>query len=248
MKATNKVALITGSTRGIGRSIARRLASGGTHVALNYAHDDQTAQETQDQIRQLGGKVTLHRADVTQQSAVKSLFEEVQQAQGRIDIVIANAGVELLGVAFTDLTEAQYNTLFDLNTRGAFFTLQYAARHVADHGRIILTSSSTTLHPSPDYSIYGASKAASKYMVEALAQEVGQRKVTANSIVPGPMSDAGAIEKLSDDDPMKREYAQKSPLGRLGNTEDVAGVVAFLCSDASSFITGQHIVVNGYGD
>jgi len=169
----NKVALITGSARGIGKAIAERYAALGADIVVNYTKDEAAANETVTQAQKLGGQALAVQADVARVTDIKRLFATAQATFGKIDIVVANAGVELVNVPVTDFTEAQYDRLFDINTKGLFFTLQQAAKHVADNGRIIYIGSSTAGYPRPGYALHGGSKVAPEYLVQLLAQEVG---------------------------------------------------------------------------
>ena len=148
----NKVALITGSARGIGKAIAERYAALGADIVVNYTSNSAAADETVARINDLGGRALAVQADVAQVADIERLFTTAQTTFGKIDIVVVNAGVELLNVPVADFAEEQYDRLFGINTKGAFFTLQQAAKHVADHGRIIYIGSSTAGCPWPGYS------------------------------------------------------------------------------------------------
>jgi NAD(P)-dependent dehydrogenase (short-subunit alcohol dehydrogenase family) len=157
---TGKVALVTGSARGIGRAIAERYANLGADIVINYSKDKTGAGATVARIHELGVKAIAVQADVARVDDVRHLFETAQSAFGKIDIAVANAGVEHTGLPVSDFTEEQYDQMFAVNTKGAFFTMQSAAGHVADNGRIIYISSSTTGYPMPGYALHGGSKVA----------------------------------------------------------------------------------------
>ncbi|WP_433662298.1 glucose 1-dehydrogenase [Nocardia sp. CA-128927] len=245
MSLHGKVAVITGSSRGIGRAIALRYAELGADIVINYAKDTAAAEEVQDAVSAAGAKAIIVRADVSKVSEIERLFAVALDAFGKVDIVVANAGIEKVNIPVTEVTEDDFDLLFRINTKGPFFVLQAAARHVADGGRIINIASSSTSRPHPGLGLYGTSKTAPKYLVRVLAQEIGHRKVTVNSLVPGPIEGAGIFAGVSDDDPYKKELLDSVPIGALATADDVADVAEFLASDASFFITGEEILMNG---
>ncbi|MCI0414963.1 SDR family oxidoreductase [bacterium] len=234
----NKSALITGSSRGIGRSIAERLAAEGASVIINYARNRELAQQTVDGILAKGGKAVTVQADLTKHSEVKKLFDQAEKAVGPLDIVVANAGVVLVK-PLTESTEEDYDYVFNVNTRGVFFTLQEAARRLRDGGRIIAISTAGTKMNFPNFSLYLGSKGAIEQFVRALSHELGSRNITANSLSPG----------FTDTDMLPEEYrplgASLSPFHRVGDPQDVADVAVFLASDHARWITGQNVQSNG---
>jgi 3-oxoacyl-[acyl-carrier protein] reductase len=155
-----RTAIVTGSARGLGRAIAVRLGSLGANVAVNYAHGQADAGETAAEIRRAGGGAVAVRADVSHVEDLEGLFADTERAFGKPHIVVVNAGLEHTGLPVADFTEEQFDQLFAVNTKGAFFTLQMAARTVADNGRILYISSSTAGYPMPGYSVHGGSKVA----------------------------------------------------------------------------------------
>ena len=152
---TGKIALVTGSARGIGKAIAERFGSRGASIVVNYARDRERANATVDSIERLGGTAIAIQADVSKVADIERLFAAAVEHFGRLDIVVANAGVELVDRPVVDVSEADFDRLFGVNTKGAFFTLQNAARHVADNGRIIYVGSSNTAYPLPGYGLWG---------------------------------------------------------------------------------------------
>jgi 3-oxoacyl-[acyl-carrier protein] reductase len=241
----SKVALITGSARGLGKAIAERYAAMGASIVVNYSRDKASAEDVVKNIEGMGVNVIAVQADVTQVKDVERLFAEAIKAFGKIDIVVANAGIELIQVPVTDFTETQFDRVFGINVKGAYFTLQQAARHIADHGRILYISSSTTTSPVPGMAVYGGSKTTPKYLVEILAREIGHRGVTVNSIIPGPVENTGVFTEMSKEDPFYRELLKGSPMGRLTSVSDVADIAEFFVSDLAAFVSGQHLLVNG---
>ncbi|WP_245706125.1 SDR family oxidoreductase [Catalinimonas alkaloidigena] len=243
----NKVAVVTGSSRGIGKAIAERYATRGAHVVVNYTSHKAAAEAIVRSVEDRKGQAIAVQADVSKVDEVHCLFETALQHFGRIDIVVVNAGLELTGLPVTDVTEAQFDRLFNTNTKGAFFTMQAAARHVADGGRIIYIGSSTTGYPRAGYAIHGGSKMAPLYLVQVLAQEVGPRGITVNAILPTATAGAGLHTHVTEDAPIRKFMAEFSPMGRMGTPEDVANVAEFFASDLASFVSGQHLLVTGGG-
>ncbi|RFM37011.1 SDR family oxidoreductase [Chitinophaga silvisoli] len=244
MKTLNgKVALVTGSARGLGKAIAERFAALGADIVINYSRDKASADEVISNIQAMGVSVIAVKADVSQTTEIEHLFNEAKSKFGKIDIVVANAGVELVDVPVTEFTEQQYDRLFGINTKGAFFTLQQAAKHIADGGRIINIASSTTLFPFEGVGLYGGSKTAPKYLVEVLAKEIGHRGVTVNSIIPYAVDNAGIF--TDPNEPSIKWLIEANPMKRLAHVEDVANVAEFFASELASFVNGQHLLVNG---
>ncbi|MFI9557552.1 SDR family NAD(P)-dependent oxidoreductase [Nonomuraea endophytica] len=240
-----KTAIVTGSSKGIGRAIALRLAEQGANVVINYAGDEQAATETLDAVLAAGAKAVSVRADVSTSAGVGELFDRALTSFGQIDIVVANAGIEKVNVPVTDVTEDDLDLLLRVNTKGPFLVMQAAARHLADGGRIINISSSSTVRPQPGLGLYGTSKTAPNYLVEVLALELGPRRITVNSLQPGPVDGAGIFTGVDDAEPYKKALRDSVPLGRLATPADVAGIAAFLAGEESFFITGQRILMNG---
>ncbi|WP_024804637.1 SDR family oxidoreductase [Nocardia sp. BMG51109] len=242
----DKVALVTGSARGVGRAIALRYASLGARVVINYAGNEAGARQTVQDIRDLGSEAVAIRADVSDLRALERLYEESVDAFGKIDIVVANAGVEIIDQPIAEVTEEQFDRLFSINTKGGFFTLQKAAEHVEDNGRIIYIGSSTTCLAIPGVGLYGASKMANRYTVEVLAQEVGNRGVTVNTIIPTQIEGAGVFTHLPEDSPTRAQNLAMRPLGgRLGRVEDVADAAEYFAGPLSQWVSGQNLVISG---
>ncbi|MBN7304792.1 glucose 1-dehydrogenase [Mycobacteroides abscessus subsp. bolletii] len=241
----DKVAVVTGSSKGLGRSILLRLASLGANVVVNYSRDKTAADQVVAAAETFGVKTLLVRADVSKVDEIDRLFEETLAAFGKIDIVVANAGVEKVNIPVVDVTEEDFDLLFRVNTKGPYFVMQAAARHVSDGGRIINIASSSTSRPQPGLGLYGTSKTAPKYLVRVLALELGSRQITVNSLVPGPIDGSGIFTGVSDTDPYKKSLLDTIPIGRMATAEDVAGFVEFLASEQALFITGEEILMNG---
>lgn len=243
----NKVALITGSSRGIGRAIAERYALLGADIVVNYASNKNAADEVIAFAESQNVKSIAAQADVSKVEDIDRLFETARKHFGKIDIVVVNAGLELTGLSSTDFTEEQFDKLFDTNTKGAFFTMQAAAKSISDFGRIIYVGSSTTGYPRTGYAIHGGSKIAPMYLVQVMAQEVGSRGITVNAILPTAIEGAGLHTDVTADAPIKKFIADFCPMGRMGTLEDIANVAEFFASGLSSFVSGQQLHVSGGG-
>ena len=241
----NKVALITGSARGLGKAIAERYASLGADIIINYSRDKASEDEVVNNIKGMGVQVIAVQADVSKVADIERLFSETKKAFGKIDIVVANAGIELVETPVTDFTEAQFDRVFAINTKGSYFTMQQAARTIEDNGRIIYIASSTTSFPVPGMAVYGGSKTTPRYMVDILAKEIGHRGVTANSIIPFAVDHSGIFTDPDAYPALRKQLLDSSPMGRLAEVEDVANIAEFFASNLSSFVNGQHLLVNG---
>jgi 3-oxoacyl-[acyl-carrier protein] reductase len=242
MSLQGKVALVTGASRGIGRAIALRLAKDGAAVVVNYAGSQQQAQEVVAEIEKAGGHALAVRADVGKVADVVRLFDATFQRFGRLDILVNNAGI-ILYKPLVDVTEEEYDHIFAVNVKGTFFTCQQAAKRMADGGRIINFSSSTTAMMLPRYGAYVATKGAVEQLTHILARELGPRQITVNAVSPGPTdTDLFSQGKTEEE---KQRLGQMAALGRLGQPQDIADVVAMLCSDDARWITGQNVRANG---
>jgi len=241
----NKTALITGSARGLGKAIAERYAALGADIVINYSKDKTSADEVVSNIKAMGVKVIAIQADISKVADIKRLFEEAKKAFGKIDIVVANAGIELVEVSVTDFTEEQFDRVFSINTRGAYFTMQQAARHIENNGRIIYIASSTTSFPIPGMAVYGGSKTTPRYLVDVLSKEIGHKGVTVNTIIPYAVDHSGIFADPDSYPDLRKQLRDLCPLKRMAEVEDVANVAEFFASDLSSFVNGQHLLVNG---
>ncbi len=241
----NKVALITGSARGLGKAIAERYAALGADVVINYSRDKASADDTEKAIQAKGVRVLSVQADMTQVADIERLFAEAKATFGKINIVVANAGMEMVETPVVDFTEEQFDRLFAINTKGTYFTIQQAAKHIEDNGRIIYVASSTTSFPVPGMAVYGGSKTTPRYLVDILSKEIGHRGVTVNSIIPFAVDHSGIFAEPDSYPRLRQQLLDSCPMGRLAEVADVANVAEFLASDLSSFVNGQHLLVNG---
>lgn len=237
-----KVALVTGAARGIGRSIALRLAADGAAVVVNYAGSAKQAQDTVADIEKAGGKAVAVQADVSRVADIKKLFDATFEAFGRLDVLVNNAGV-MFTKPVADVGEDEYDRLFDVNVKGTFFCCSEAAKRMADGGRIVNFSSSTTVLMLPGYAAYVATKGAVEQLSHVLAKELGGRGITVNVVSPGP-TDTELFGQGKTEE-QKQVFARMAALGRLGKPEDIAAVVSVLAGPDAAWVTGQNLRANG---
>jgi 3-oxoacyl-[acyl-carrier protein] reductase len=237
-----KAALVTGSSRGIGRAIAERLARDGAAVVVNYAKNADSAKEVVAAITAKGGKAVAVAADMTKPDEIRRLIEQTVKQLGRLDILVNNAGVfEMLPLEKIDA--GHFERLFRMNVMGPMLAAAAASPHLPDGGRIISISSGLARAPFANGAAYAATKAAIEAMTRCLAEELGPRHITVNAVAPGTtdtdMLRSGLPQEALD------AMAKKTALGRLGEPGDIADVVAFVASDDARWITGQTIDATG---
>lgn len=237
-----KVALVTGAARGIGRAIALRLARDGASLIVSFSGSAQQAQETVGLIDQGGGRAAAVQADVSKVGDVQRLFDACTEKFGRLDLLVNNAGV-MFTKPVVEVGEEEFDRLFAVNVKGAFFCCQEAAKRMADGGRIINLSSSTTVLMLPGYAAYVATKGAVEQFSHVLAKELGPKGITVNVVSPGPTETELFGQGKTEE--QKQQFARMAALGRLGQPQDIADVVALLASDEARWITGQNIRANG---
>jgi 3-oxoacyl-[acyl-carrier protein] reductase len=236
-----KVAIVTGSSRGIGLAIATTLARDGAAVLINYVANPKSAEAAVRQIEQAGGRAVSARADVARPASARELFAVAERAFGRVDILVSNAGVAAV-MPLTAIKETDYERIYGVNVRGLVFLLQAAATALNDNGRIVTISSTFAAYPRQDVALYASSKAAVRALTEVAAIELGPRGITANCVLPGMVE----TEMIAGLPPAHRQaVAQSSPFNRIGMPDDITGVVSFLVSDEARWITGQSIVASG---
>jgi glucose 1-dehydrogenase len=246
MKLRNKVALVTGSSQGIGRGIALRLAQEGADVIVNGRQDDGEARETLAQVRALGRRACFIAADLAQVAHCRRLVEQGVQQLGRIDVLVNNAGVQK-HAGFLDASEEDYDQVLNVNLRAPFFVAQAFARQLRDSGRggcIINTSSVHEELPFPNFTGYCASKGGLKMLMRNLAIELAPLGIRVNNVAPGAIETP--LNRALMNHPQKLgSLLANIPGGRLGQPRDVAGAVAFLASDDADYVTGTTLVVDG---
>ncbi|ESW89607.1 3-ketoacyl-ACP reductase [Mesorhizobium sp. LSJC269B00] len=233
-----KTALVTGSSRGIGRAIAEGLASKGAAVVVNYVGNHEAADEVVAAIAGKGGKAIAVQADISSVSDIHRLFDEAESEFGAIDIVVANVGVAVIK-PLTEATEADFDHVFGTNAKGTFFVLQEAARRVRNGGRIIAVSTGGTKMFFTQTALYLGSKGAVEQFVRVLSRELGPRGITVNALSPG-FTDTDLLPERD-----RAVAAGMSPFGRIGAPRDVADVAVFLASDEARWLTGENIQAGG---
>ncbi|MGB5063175.1 MAG: SDR family oxidoreductase [Candidatus Competibacter sp.] len=238
----DKVAIITGASRGIGAGIAKTIAQAGASVVINYTSNRSTADHVVSEIKSLGGNAIPVRADVSNSVEVKALFDAAITHFGKVDILINNAGIAIFK-AIQDTSDEEIDRIFAINVKGTFYCLREAATRLSNGGRIINVSSSVTRLILPTYGAYAATKGAVEQLTRVFAKEVGSRGITVNSISPGPTNTELFLEGKNEE--TIQRLAAMSALGRIGETKDIAKAVLFLASEEAAWVTGQNIGVNG---
>ncbi|QKD02803.1 SDR family oxidoreductase [Mesorhizobium loti] len=237
-----RTAIVTGASKGIGAAIARRLARDGIAVVVNYARGRAEAEAVVGAIEAEGGKAIAVQADIADPTGIAILFDAGEKAFGGVDILVNNAGImKLSPIAATD--DAAFDTQIAINLGGVFRGMREGAKRLRDGGRIVNFSSSVVGLYQPGYGVYAATKAAVEAMTHILAKELGARRVTVNAVAPGPVETALFTDGKSA--AQIEATAKMIPLGRLGQPDDIAGVVAFLAGPDSSWVNGQIIRANG---
>jgi 3-oxoacyl-[acyl-carrier protein] reductase len=237
-----KTAIVTGASRGIGRSIAVRLAADGFSVAVNYASNAKEAEDVVNGIQSSGGNAVAVAGDISQPADVARLFAKAEEAFGPIHVVVNSAGIMPLSpIAKSDVQT--FDKVIATNLRGAFLVLAQAAQHVVEGGRIIALSSSVLAKSFPAYGPYIASKAGVEALVRVLGNELRGRNITVNAVAPGPTATDLFLRGKTEE--QIGEFKKLSPLERLGQPEDVASVISFLAGPDGGWVNNQVLRVNG---
>jgi 3-oxoacyl-[acyl-carrier protein] reductase len=235
-------AIVTGASGGIGRGIAERLAKDGFSVVVHYAGNAAKAADTVKAIATAGGKAIAVGADIAKAADVKELFAKAKSAFGDISVVVNSAGIMLLApIAKGDIEN--FDKVIATNLRGSYLVMSEAANHVIDGGRIITFSSSVLGKSFPGYGAYIASKAGVEGLTRVLANELGPCKITVNAVAPGPVATELFLNGKSEE--LIANIAKMAPLARLGEVDDIVGIVSFLAGPEGGWVNGQIIRVNG---
>ncbi|WP_266017788.1 SDR family oxidoreductase [Brucella intermedia] len=238
----NRVAIVTGASRGIGAAIAERLGRDGCTVIVNYAGNAAMANAVVARIEAAGGVALSAHADVADPVAVKKMFDAAETAFGGVDVLINNAGIMSLSpLAATE--DLDFDKTVSVNLKGTFNTMREAGRRLRDNGRIINFSTSVVGLKLENYGIYAATKAAVETLTAIMAKEMRGRNITVNAVAPGPTATDLFLDGKSEE--VVARMAKMSPLERLGTPEDIAGVVAFLAGPDGAWVNGQTLRANG---
>jgi glucose 1-dehydrogenase len=245
-RLAGKVAIVTGSSSGIGQAIAIRFASEGAAVVINYSSRPEGADQTRSKIEAAGGKAIIVRADVSKLTDTQHLLDQTYQQLGRCDILVNNAGIEKKA-DFWDVTEADYDAVLDVNLKGAFFLTQAFVRRLRDAkqpGRIVNISSVHEDMVFPSFSTYCASKGGMRMLMRNLAVELGPLGITVNNIAPGAIATPINTNMMANQQQLDALLAN-IPLGRMGTSEEVAALALFLASDDGAYTTGSTYTIDG---
>ncbi len=239
---TNKVAIVTGASRGIGAAVAERLAADGFTVVINYSGDTKSAEALARKIEGKGGRALTAKADVSDPDAVRGMFDAAEAAFGGVDVLVNNAGIMKLA-KIADSDDALFDQQVAINLKGSFNAMREAGKRLRDGGRIVNFSTSVVGTRLETYGVYAATKAAIETLTAILAKEMRGRSITVNAVAPGPTATDlflnGKSQELID------RLAKMNPLERLGTPEDIAAAVAFLAGPDGAWINGQMLRANG---
>jgi 3-oxoacyl-[acyl-carrier protein] reductase len=243
-KLTNKVAVVTGASKGIGAAIAKALAAEGAAVVVNYASSKAGAEAVVQSIIGAGGKAIAVHGDVSKADQAQALIEAAVKQFGRLDVLVNNSGVYEMAPIET-LTEDQYRRMFDINVLGVLLTTQAAVKHLGEGGSVINISSVVTSLLPPQSAIYTGTKGAVDAITGVLANELGSRKIRVNAINPGIVETEGTHAAGFIGSDFESHAVAQTPLGRIGQPRDIAAVAVFLASDDSGWLTGEKISAGG---
>lgn len=240
--SVNKVAIVTGASRGIGAAIAERLAADGFTVVINYAGSAAAAEALARSIEEKGGKALTAQADVSDPDAVRRMFNAAEAAFGGVDVLVNNAGIMALS-KLSDAADDHFDRQVAINLKGTFNTLREAAKRLRDGGRIVNFSTSILGTKLETYGVYAATKAGVEMMTAILSKELRGRSITVNAVAPGPTATDLFLNGKSDE--LIERLAKMAPLERLGTPADIAAAVAFLVGPDGSWVNGQVLRANG---
>ena len=244
-KLTGKVAVVTGASKGIGASIAEHLAAEGASVVVNYATSKQGADEVVRRIAEKGGKAAAIQGDVSKQEDITRLFAETGKHFGKLDILVNNAGIYEFG-ALEAITPDHFHKQFNLNVLGLLLTTQEAVKHMGPEGGSVINISSVVgPMPAAMASVYSGTKAAVDAISVSLSQELGPKKIRVNSLNPGMVETEGLHSAGFADSDFRKNIERTTPLGRIGQPNDIATAAVFFASDDAGWVTGQTLVLSG---
>jgi 3-oxoacyl-[acyl-carrier protein] reductase len=244
-KLTGKVAVVTGASKGIGASIAKHLAAEGASVVVNYASSKAGADKVIEEIKADGGKAIAVQADVAKKADIDRLFSETKKAYGKLDILVNNAGIYEFA-PLENITEDSFHKQFNLNVLGLLLSTQKAVEYFdSTGGTIINVSSVAAVSPPPGASVYSATKGAVDAITKSLAKELGGKKIRVNSINPGMIETEGVHAAGIIESDFRKQVEAQTPLGRIGQPNDVASVATFLATSDSAWITGETFLIAG---
>jgi len=244
-KLNGKVAVVTGASKGIGAGIVKEFATQGASVVINYASAKQDADRVVDEISKRGGKAIAIQGSVAKKAEVARVFAEAEKAFGKIDILVNNAGVYEF-VPLEEVTEPQFHKMFDTNVLGMLLATQEALKHFnSDGGSIINIGSLASSLTPPTAVVYNATKGAVDAITRTLAKELGPRKIRVNSVNPGMVVTEGAVAGGYTESDFRKALESQTPLGRIGQTDDIAPAAVFFASDDSRWITGETLLIAG---
>jgi 3-oxoacyl-[acyl-carrier protein] reductase len=244
-KLIGKVAVVTGASKGIGAGIAKQFAAEGAAVVVNYASSKSDADKVVDQIAKSGGKAVAIQGSVAKKAEVEKLFAAAEKALGKIDVLVNNAGVYEFA-PLEDVTEQRFHWMFDTNVLGMILATQAALKHFNLNGGSIVNISSlaSSLTP-PTAVVYNATKGAVDAVTRTLAKELGPRKIRVNSINPGMVLTEGVVTGGFHESEFRTVLESQTPLGRIGQTDDIAPAAVFFASDDSKWVTGETLIIAG---
>lgn len=244
-KLSGKVAVVTGASKGIGASISKYLAAEGASVVVNYSSSKAGAESVVAEITKSGGKAVAVQGDVSKQADITRLFEEAKKAFGRLDILVNNAGIYAFS-PLEEVTEELFHSQFNLNVLGLLLTTKEAVKYFgAEGGSIINISSGVTTVTPPTSSVYTATKFAVDGVTRVLAKELAARKIRVNAINPGMIETEGVHAAGFAESDFRKQIESVTPLGRIGQVDDIAPAAVFLASEDSKYITGELLLITG---
>lgn len=244
-KLKGKVAVVTGASKGIGAEIAIQLAAEGASVVVNYASSKEGADRVVKRVAASGGKAVAVQANVAKQADIQRLFGETMNAFGRLDVLVNNAGIYEFA-PLEQVTAEHFHKQFDLNVLGLILTTQEAVKHFGrDGGSIVNISSVVSAYSPPNAAVYSATKAAVDAVTRSLAKELGPRKIRVNSINPGMVETEGTQSTGITKSDMRKQVEATTPLGRIGQPQDIAPAAVYLASSDSAWMTGETLYITG---